>query len=525
RGPAPEGAGAQPAPAFAFLEEARAALGPPATGTFAGPGARTSWEAASDPWPEWATLAAVSTSSARLSSRDLSHKGPFEHEESDLAAFPQEQATPHAVGPTQSAMIAPTVETGPVTSAGNSARDPSNGGADFTIEDQPVSVDDSSSSTRRRCTPIGVVRTDYFVDTISTLPHYYGLPAQLDVHQVSPVYRPGHRRCPVQAAILVHGRNIDAVSGFDLRYGDYSLQESMARAGINTFSVNLLGWGLSTRFGLDDPCNASRADQERFLIPNPLKTTCPNPDPFHFTNSQALRDELDDVVNYVRASLGVDKVSLFAWSRGGLVAGPYTYLYPDKVKNLVLLSSTYSFPADPPDPLPQPGPSLELRVRAGIERAWTDQVDNEKCPGEQDPAILDPIWDSIMARDPLGSSWGKGGLLRFPSVDYWGWNPEQHQASLVTVPVLNLTGLRDTTVPPAIATQIYNDLGSDNKVLIRIDCASHFLHWEGSTSPTWSGPHATLQDAVVQWITAETYRGATRGTFQVRSDGSIEGPG
>ena len=35
--------------------------------------------------------------------------------------------------------------------------------------------------------PIGVVRRDYFVETISTLPHYYGLPAQLDVHEVAPV--------------------------------------------------------------------------------------------------------------------------------------------------------------------------------------------------------------------------------------------------------------------------------------------------------------------------------------------------
>jgi hypothetical protein len=111
---------------------------------------------------------------------------------------------------------------------------------------------------------------------------------------------------------------------------------------------------------------------------------------------------------------------------------------------------------------------------------------------------------------------------RIPSADYWGWNPDQHQASRVTVPALVLTGLLDTTVLPATEVQLYNDLGSEKKVLIKVDGASRFMVWEGSTSPTWRGPHATLQDAAVQWITSETYQGATRGTFEVHGDGRIE---
>jgi pimeloyl-ACP methyl ester carboxylesterase len=298
----------------------------------------------------------------------------------------------------------------------------------------------------------------------------------------------------------------------------------MARAGIDTFAVNFLGWGLSTRFGLDDPRNASLSDQQAFLIPNPLSETAANPDPFHFTNTQALLDQLDAVVNDVRDRLGVDKVSLLAWSRGGLVVGPYSYLHAEKVQNVVFNSSGYNFPANPPDPLPQPGPSLGIRDRAGVEGDWTSQVDNFAFPGQQDPAILEPIWQSLMARDPLGSTWGTDGLLRFPSADYWGWNPDQHQASQVTVPALVLIGQLDTTLPagPVTAVQLYNDLGSEKKVLIKVDGGSHFLVWEGSTSPTWRGPHATLQDAVVQWITSETYQGATRGTFEVHADGRIE---
>jgi pimeloyl-ACP methyl ester carboxylesterase len=367
----------------------------------------------------------------------------------------------------------------------------------------------------------GVVRSDFFLDVTSTLPHYSGLPAQLDVHEVSPADRvPGS---PVQAAILVHGRTIDGVTAFDLQYQDYSLQESMARAGIDTFAVNFLGWGLSTHFGLDDPRNASLSDQQSYLVPNPLIQTAANPDPFHFTNTQAMVDQLDAVVNDVRDRLGVDQVSLFAWSRGALVAGPYIYLHPEKVKNVVFDAGSYNFPATPPAPLPQPGPSLIVQDRAHVEAAWTSQVNNVAFPGEQDPLILDPIWQSIMARDPLGSTWGTNGLQRFPSADYWGWNPQQHQASRVTVPAMVLTGLLDTQMLPGTAVQLYNDLGSDKKVLIKVDGGSHYMMWEGSTSPTWKGPHETLQDAVVQWITSESYFGSTSGTFQVHSDGTIDG--
>src|SRR5262249_4613399 len=128
------------------------------------------------------------------------------------------------------------------------------------------------SLAARQCSPAGVERTDYFLDVTSTLPHYYRLPPPLDIHPVSPVY-PGERRdsCPVQAVILLHGRTTDAVSTFDLQFRDYSLQERMALAGFETFSYSRLGFGLSTHFGLDDPCNASQADQEMFLIPNPLE--------------------------------------------------------------------------------------------------------------------------------------------------------------------------------------------------------------------------------------------------------------
>lgn len=393
-------------------------------------------------------------------------------------------------------------------------------------------------SAKDVCSPVDIARNDLLIHTSSTLPRYAGLPADLDVHAVTPVFdaaRPiddKDERCRDmrrRAVIMLHGAMTEGTTSFDLRFGDYSLMEGMARAGIDAFSVNLLGYGFSTRFGLDDPCNASVANQQRLLIPNPLSATCVSPDPFRFTNTAAAVEQLDVVVDEVRQRTGVETVSLFGWSRGGVVIGAYAGLHPEKVRSLAFLASGYDFPSDPPAQLPGPGPSLLVRDRAGMFNEWTPQLD-ANCPGQRDPEILDSIWNAVRARDPLGSSWGSsdartGGVQRGPSWDVWGWNSER--ASSVTLPALVITGLLDRTNPPEREVRLFEDLGSENKVLIKIACASHQALWEGSTTPRggghegeiWGGPHESIREALVEWTTSRTFDGIHRGSFQIDADG------
>ncbi len=388
-------------------------------------------------------------------------------------------------------------------------------------DDEGEDNQDLQNGRPGRCVPIDVLRSDYFLDVTSTLPHYPG-PARMEIHVVSPVYN--HRHCEhrrPKPVILVHGRTEDGVTAFDLQYRDYSLQEALARAGLYTVAFSRLGFGLSSRFGLDDPCNASIADQKALLIPNPLSEICANPDPFHFTNIQVFLDELDEVVNHVRRTLDVHKVSLFSWSRGGPVAGRYAAEHPERIKSSVMYASGYNLPNhDPPDPLPQPGPALELLTRAAIEASWLDQTDVLACPGEIDRGILDPWWESIMAHDELGRTWETGGLKRVPSQDIWGWDAEL--ASVMTVPTLVIGGLRDTTVLPALETRLYDDLGSPKKAIIRIECGSHFAIWEAADS--WAGPHTIVQRAAVEWFLHETFNGSSNGEFNVDPNGVITGP-
>ena len=146
------------------------------------------------------------------------------------------------------------------------------------------------------------------------------------------------------------------------------------------------------------------------------------------------------------------------------------------------------------------------------------------CPGQQDPNILQPIWDSVRQRDPLGATWGgtdpnRGDVVRYPTRVQWGWNPAL--AGTVTVPIMTIAGDLDTIVETQPA-DLHDALGSSEKVFLHMECASHASIWEGSTNPSgWAGPHTTVQDAVIQWMTTNTYHGVSRGIFHSLGDGSV----
>lgn len=143
--------------------------------------------------------------------------------------------------------------------------------------------------------PTDVDISDYWLDFtvppgLMPDPQFDGRPARLEVHRIQPVYR--HGRCPevaARAAVLIHGRTGTGPVAFDLRHsapggGNLSVQEGLARAGIDTFAPSLLAYGHSTRFaeGLDDPGNTSLRPYEADA------TTCLHPEPCDRTNTALL---------------------------------------------------------------------------------------------------------------------------------------------------------------------------------------------------------------------------------------------
>jgi len=222
-------------------------------------------------------------------------------------------------------------------------------------------------------------------------------------------------------------------------------------------------------------------------------------------------DEIDRVVDYIRQYRGVDKVNLVSWSRGGPRTGGYASQHPEKVDKMVLYSPAMynrTGPSDPP-PLPEPGYLMQIASIANMVAGWDGQV---HCDNQFRPDIRETIANTILAFDPLGSTWGNGTLSRAPLQNtLWGWNFRAAQG--ITVPTLIIRGQLDTLAPELLQRNLFADLGTDHKIFVTVQCASHYLAWETQ--------HMILLRAAAEWLRAGTFGDQVAGSFFVDTDGEV----
>ncbi|HKC58189.1 MAG TPA: alpha/beta fold hydrolase, partial [Vicinamibacterales bacterium] len=120
-----------------------------------------------------------------------------------------------------------------------------------------VSADDSDR----------VLTIDHFVRVTSTVPAIAGQPAQLYVRERA--LAGGALRTSTfgdRVVLFVHGAGTPAEVAFDVPYQDYSWMAFLARAGFDVFSVDMTGYGRSTRPApMNDPCNLAKDRQAGFV--------------------------------------------------------------------------------------------------------------------------------------------------------------------------------------------------------------------------------------------------------------------
>jgi pimeloyl-ACP methyl ester carboxylesterase len=314
-----------------------------------------------------------------------------------------------------------------------------------------------------------------------------------------------------RVVLFVHGLSVPSVPDFDLPYRDYSWMAYLADAGFDTFAMDQTGYGHSPHPAMDDPCNVDAEDQD-VLIPNPLPSRCAPSYRRQLTSSQTDWDEIDSVVDYIRELRGVDEVSLIGWSLGGERAGGYAARHPDKVDKLVLYAPVYqpASPSKPPRDFPREGAPMTLQTRdALMNRRWESGV---ACDDQVDPQIRDVVWQTIMAYDSLGAVWGPGGgVMRVRTAAYWGWDSDI--AARLSVPTLIMVGKQDGLLDAG--RSLYQDIGrTQNKVLVEMDCATHFAVWEASQ-------HRFMQEASRVWLESGEFRGKRMGRVSVGYGGRI----
>jgi pimeloyl-ACP methyl ester carboxylesterase len=348
-----------------------------------------------------------------------------------------------------------------------------------------------------------LLRVDHYVRVHSTVPAINGQLAQIYVREVVQAGVALRGPASDRVALFVHGAGTPAEVSFDVPYQDYSWMAYLAHAGFDAFSMDMTGYGRSTRPApINDPCNHSREQQTGF-VPGLIAVPCPATYPHPLTTIASDWNDLGAVVDYLRALRRVDKVSLIAWSLGGPRAGGYAARHPEQISQLVLLAPAYNRQgaADPPAQLPADGTAMTSQSHDDFVANWARQTG---CPVQVDPAASDSVWEQMMASDPVGATWGTG-VRRAPQVTSWGWS-----SAIVTkekTPTLMVTGVHDRQVPPDRVRDLYADLGAERKVFVDLACSSHNAMWEKN--------HLLLFQASVEWLIKGTVNGLESGMLKL----------
>jgi len=343
-----------------------------------------------------------------------------------------------------------------------------------------------------------VVRTDHTLVVQSTAPAYLGKYAEIYVREIKAATPDAGSKGVV---LFVHGAGTPAEVAFDSGYKDYSWMAYLARAGFDVFSMDMEGYGPSTRpEPMNNPCNLPPDSQK---TARPGKAVCASTYTQPITTMSSDWNDLSAVVNYLLTSKGVKTVSLVGWSQGGPRTAGYTAQNPDKVSRLVVLAPAYNraMPTNPPEPLAAVEHPLTSQTQAEFKANWDRQA---PCPGQYEPQMAGAVWADLIKSDPAGAKWGPGAR-RAPSVPSWGFNAETMAG--LKAPFLMISGENDKQVSPDRVRELYADLGSTDKLFIDLACSSHNAMWEKN--------HLLLFKASLDWLTEGKVDGQTQGMIKL----------
>ena len=353
-----------------------------------------------------------------------------------------------------------------------------------------------------------ILTIDHYVKVKSTVPSMAGQMAQVYVRERAlPGTVSRNANFTDRVVLFVHGAGTPAEVSFDVPYQDYSWMAYLAESGYDVFSVDMSGYGRSTRpTTMNDPCNLTEAQQKTF-VPQLLAATCMPVYTRQGTTIASDHNEVGAAVDYIRSLRHVDKLNLVAWSLGGPRAGGYAAAHPEKVSKLVLLAPGYGrmTSTEPPAAVPANGAPFNTQSHDEFVANWDRQVG---CPNQYDPAASDAVWKAMMESDPIGATWGTG-VRRAPNTTNWGWSTAV--VGKMQTPTLMVSGINDKQVGTQNVRDLYADLGAKQKVFVELGCSSHAAMWERE--------HMILFKASLEWLSKGTVNGKQDGMFRAGPNG------
>src|ERR1700686_963175 len=156
-----------------------------------------------------------------------------------------------------------------------------------------------------------LLRIDHYIQVRSAVPAISEQSTQIyvrEVVQAGIALRGGPAADRV--ALFIHGAGTPAEVAFDVPYQDYSWMAYLAHAGFDVFAMDLTGYGRSTRpAAMNDPCNLTQAQQALF-VPALIPGACAASYPRQMTTLASDWQDIDSVVDHVRALRHVEKLNL-----------------------------------------------------------------------------------------------------------------------------------------------------------------------------------------------------------------------
>ncbi|SFF82075.1 Lysophospholipase, alpha-beta hydrolase superfamily [Duganella sp. CF458] len=276
--------------------------------------------------------------------------------------------------------------------------------------------------------------------------------------------------------LLVHGARVSSKASFDLPVAGGSLASDLAARGFDVYTLDVRGYGASTRPAGMEVAPAASAALVR-------------------TNDAV--EDIDAAVDFVRQRSGGSKVALLGWATGGQWAGHYATLHSPKLSAVVMLNSLYR--GTSPHPLIGRGTGMEDKERpSAFNRAacgtyrvadaastlgpWDRTLGDEKDTA-RDPAVAQAYVEAALDSDST-SRQREPRSFRSPcgameDSFYLATGRQLWDASLITAPVLAIAGEKDFWSRPEDMRNLQADLVHAAKVrMVLIPNGTHFLHLE-----------------------------------------------
>jgi pimeloyl-ACP methyl ester carboxylesterase len=287
--------------------------------------------------------------------------------------------------------------------------------------------------------------------------------------------------------LFVHGVPTPASVAFDLPVPGYSWLDYVAERGFDAFTLDIRGFGRSTR----PPEMKEPVGQNLPLV----------------RADQVVRD-IDAVVDYIRSKRKLDRVNLVGWSIGASWCALYATLHPDKVNKLVMYGAIYGKnplyvkafgdPANPDRPYYEMG-AYRYVPRREILESWDAWIKPELRDLWRDKEVVDAWIETLFGSDPTARQRSPESI-QVPNGPYIDWHEIHAGRSLfdparIKAPTMIVRGSAEEMISSEAADELLQKLTSaPYKRRLDIGDSTHYALLEKNRLQLYRGVQGFLEE-------------------------------